>query len=88
MFKVKLTPRSAGAKRPRKPLLSVETFADTAAAKRWIVANMTEQEKTAWQSAGLVDVKREETPTGYTMTVTPALRLVRGLILTYEIVPA
>ena len=85
MFKVRLTPRNAGSTRNRKRMISEETFNNREAARRWIIQNMAEQEKTAWRQIGLVDVRRAENGDKFTMEIRPALRLYKGLVLTYEI---
>ena len=85
MYKVRLTPRNAGSTRNRKRMISEETFDTVESARRWIIRNMGEQEKTAWRQIGLVDIRRTETEKGFTMEILPALKLYKGLTLTYEI---
>lgn len=88
MYKVRLTAKTIGVKTPRKPRISMEIFESIEQAKIWIIKHMNEQEKMAWRQIGLVDCKRAENEDGYTMEILPALKLCRGLTLTYKIVNA
>lgn len=86
MYKVKLTPRTAGSKRNRKAMMSEENFMTVEDARRWIIRNIHEQEKTAWRQIGLVEVRTSEVDGKIIAEILPALRLYKGLILTYTII--
>ena len=87
MYYIKMVPRTAGSKRNRKARRTEETYKTLEAAKEAMYKYVKKQEQLSWRQLGLVDFVRTgiNDGLGIVLEIKPALRLIKGLILTFTI---
>lgn len=87
MYYIRMVPRTAGSKRNRQVRRTEETYSTLEAAKEAMHKYVHEQEKLSMRQLGLVDFKITtiNDGLGVIMEIKPALRLIKGLILTFII---